>query len=305
MTAAADSRRPVGRTASLARVAAVYAAATFVGLTWLVVGPDTGRLWLDTLLADVLATLVVFVGSRVLHNSSVYDAYWSVAPPLLVLWWWSHGGAEADWTRSVVVVGVVMLWAVRLTANWVQGWPGLQHEDWRYARLRARTRSDLAVDLFAIHLVPTLQVFLAMLPAYVAVTRGGGRGFGWLDAVALGLGVAAVALELVADAQMRRFVRTREPGQVMERGVWAWCRHPNYLGELTFWWALALFGLAASPTDWWWLFAGAAAMLAMFLGASIPMMDQRSLERRPTYSEVMERVPALIPRPPRGPRGPS
>ena len=62
---------------------------------------------------------------------------------------------------------------------------------------------------------------------------------------------------------------------------------------------LALFGLAASPADWWWLFVGVAAMLAMFLGASIPMMEQRSLERRPAYAEVISRVPRFVPRPPR------
>jgi hypothetical protein len=40
-------------------------------------------------------------------------------------------------------------------------------------------------------------------------------------------------------------------------------------------------------------------MIAMFLGASIPMMEARSLERRPSYQDVVERVPMLLPRPPR------
>ena len=61
--------------------------------------------------------------------------------------------------------------------------------------------------------------------------------------------------------------------------------------------AVALFGVAAWPTAWW-LFAGAAAMLAMFLGASIPMMEERSLARRPDYQAVIERVSRFVPRPP-------
>ena len=137
-----------------------------------------------------------------------------------------------------------------------------------------------------------------MLPVYVAVTTPGG-GLVWLSWVALVIGIAAVTLELVADTQMRRFVAAKQPGAVMDQGLWAWSRHPNYLGELSFWLSMALFGVAASPGDWWWLFVGVAAMLAMFLGASIPLMEKRSLERRPHYQAVIDSVPMLIPRPPR------
>ena len=51
-----------------------------------------------------------------------------------------------------------------------------------------------------------------MLPVYVAVTRSA-RDVGWLDVVALVVGLGAVALELVADVQMHRFVRTGSPAR--------------------------------------------------------------------------------------------
>jgi steroid 5-alpha reductase family enzyme len=276
-----------------------YAVALAVAASWLVWGPSTGRLWLDTFVADLVATLVVFAFSRVYKNSSFYDAYWSVAPPVILLWWWSQAEPGASEVRTWLVAVVVLAWAVRLTVNWVRGFPGLHHEDWRYPMLREHTgRAEALVDLMAIHVFPTAQVYLALLPVYVAVVLPA-RPVGWLDVAALLVGLSAVLLQLVSDEQMRAFVRVREPGQVMDRGLWAWSRHPNYFGEITFWVSLALFGLSASPADWWWLFAGAAAMVAMFLGASIPMMEQRSLERRPSYQEVVDRVPRLVPRPPR------
>jgi len=287
-----------GKNASLAIVTGAYVAALAVAAAWLLWGPTTGRLWLDTLVADVLATLVVFAFSRSFGNSSFYDAYWSVVPPALLLYWWSQS-PDPDPARCWLVAVVVVLWAVRLTGNWVYAFPGLHHEDWRYPMFRDRAgRFEFVVDLVAIHLIPTLQVFLGMVPVYIAVTTPG-RGWLWLSVLAFVLGVAAVALELVADVQMHRFARIREPGQVMDRGLWAWSRHPNYFGECTFWFALALFGVAAAPGDAWWLFAGAAAMLAMFLGASIPMMEERSLARRPGYADVVARVSRFVPRPPR------
>lgn len=188
---------------------------------------------------------------------------------------------------------------MRLTLKWAVSWPGLAHEDWRYPLLRERAgRLEIVVDLLAIHVFPTLQVFLALVPLFL-VTRADARPFGVLDIVAAVVGVAAIALETAADLQMRAFVREGRPGQAMDRGLWAWSRHPNYFGEFGFWVSCALFGLAADPGQAWWVFAGALAMLAMFQGASIPMMEERSLARRPDYQRVIDTVPRFVPRPPR------
>ena len=166
--------------------------------------PTTGRLWLDTLIADVLATLVVFGFSRAYRNSSFYDAYWSVIPPLLLFYWWIEAGPDVDALRCTLVAVVVVLWAIRLTFNWIRGFPGLHHEDWRYPMFRERAgRLEFLADLVAIHLIPTVQVFVGMLPVYVAVTRPG-AGLPWLAWLAAFIGVAAVVLEFVADQQMYR-----------------------------------------------------------------------------------------------------
>ena len=289
----------MSKTRSLVIVTIAYAVAIGVGAAWLGWGPETGRLWLDTLIADLLATVVIFAFSRAYRNSSFYDAYWSVIPPLLLFYWWSQAGPGVDRQRCWLVAIVVVLWAIRLTANWLYAFPGLHHEDWRYPMFKEQAgRFEFGADLVAIHLIPTCQVFLGMVPVYVAVTRPG-PGLPWLAWVAFAIGIAAVALELVADVQMHRFVKDRRPGEAMDRGVWSWSRHPNYFGEFGFWFAMALFGVAAAPMDWWWLVIGAVAILAMFLGASIPMMEKRSLERRPSYQDVVDRVPRFVPRPPK------
>jgi steroid 5-alpha reductase family enzyme len=291
----ANTTIPKGR--SLGLVAVAYVVAIAVAAAWLVWGVHTGRLWLDTLIADVLATLVVFVFSRAYGNSSFYDAYWSVVPPVLLFYWWSQSGMHQ--LRCWLVAAVVVLWAIRLTANWLYSFPGLHHEDWRYPMFRERAgRWEFIVDLVTIHLIPTLLVFAGMLPVYIAVTRPGDD-ISWLTNVAFVVGLAAVTLELVADVQLHRFVRDRREGDMMDRGLWSWSRHPNYFGEFSFWVSLALFGIAAAPSDAGWACLGALGMLGMFLGGSIPMMETRSLQRRPGYQDVIDRVSRFVPRPPR------
>ncbi len=289
----------VSRAASLIRVLLVYVVAFGLFAAWLAWGPQSGHLWLDGLIADLIATIVVFAGSRIHGNSSFYDPYWSVLPPALAVAWWMRSDAPFDDVRAWLVLIVISVWAIRLTANWVYTFPSLSHEDWRYPMLREKAgRWEFVVDLMGIHVIPTFQVFAGMLPVYIVLTHGD-RAVGWLDVVAVLVGIGAVAIEFFADLQMHRFAAIKQPGQVMDRGLWAWSRHPNYFGEISFWFALALFGLAAAPGTWWWIFVGTLLMIAMFQGASIPMMEQRSLERRPAYRQVIDRVPRLIPRPPR------
>ena len=80
----------------------------------------------------------------------------------------------------------------------------------------------------------------------------------------------------------------------MNRGLWKYSRHPNYLGEILFWFGLFGFSLSQS-LDNFWLIIFPLSMFAMFIFASIPMMDNRSLERRPDYENYMKKTPALIP----------
>ena len=252
------------------------------------------------LAADGAATLAIFAFSFAFGNSSFYDAYWSVAPPLIALWFVLAPGSEGVAARQALALTGIALWAVRLTWNWARGFAGLHHEDWRYVDLRGKAGrvGYWFVSLFGLHGMPTLIVFLGVLPLWPALASGT-RPLNWIDAAASAVTLAGVALEFFADETLHRFrLSNPPPGAILERGLWAWSRNPNYLGEMLFWFGLALFSLAAAGFVWWaWL--GAPAMVAMFLGTSIPMKEARMLARRPGYAERRRRVSLLIPRPPK------
>jgi steroid 5-alpha reductase family enzyme len=285
----------VSRAAGFALVIATYLVAGLAA--WLVAvllgghHPLTVTFW-----ADLAATMVVFLASMAVGNSSLYDPYWSVAPAVVVtVWVLGHRGP-----RPFLVLALMLIWAVRLTANWAISWCGPGHEDWRYVQIRSETAGRLPwwlVSLTGIQLVPTLVVFAGLLAVWPAL---GTRPLNLLDLAGFVVTAAAIALETAADVQLRRFARDpAHRGQVADRGLWRLSRHPNYLGEIGFWWGMWLFGLAAAPS-WWWAVAGPIVMVLLFALVSVPLMDRRSLARRPGYAEHMRRVPALIPRPRRG-----
>lgn len=245
--------------------------------------------------ADAAATVAVFLFSRAFDNSSFYDPYWSVAPPVIVGYAFVRDGG-GDPGRQAMVAAIVGAWAVRLTYNWWRQWRGLGHEDWRYVDLRGKHgRLYWLVSFSGVHFFPTALVYagcLAVWPVFSVRTP-----LGLLDGVALALGVFAVWVEATADRQLHAHVSRGAPVEdILDRGVWGWCRNPNYLGELALWYAVALFGTAARP-DAWWVWAGPVAMTALFLGISIPMKERRMRARRPAFGEHCRRVPMLLPWP--------
>jgi len=288
-----DAAPRFSRISSFGFVVLAYVVATAVAL-WIVA--NTKAPLTSLVIADLVATLVVFGFSVALNNSSVYDPYWSVAPPLMALHWTAYSAYGTIPLRQIVVTVLVFAWAIRLTYNWARGWPGLHHEDWRYTDLYANSgMSKWTISFLGIHLFPTLMVLVGSLSLLPAIAYGGAP-FNFIDVVATIVTAGAVIIEWVADEQLRAFNRNKQPGDIIDTGLWSMSCHPNYFGEMSFWWGLFLFGFAADPS-YWWTITGPLAMTAMFRWASIPMLDKRSIARRPGYEEHMRRVNTVVPWP--------
>lgn len=275
-------------------ILATYVVATAVGLGVAAAVWDSLPRWGAILTADLVATVAVFGISRTFNNTSVYDAYWSIAPPVIAFGLLAVTEAGSS-PRALLVCLLIAAWGVRLTYNWWRGWTGIRHEDWRYVDLRASMgRLYWLVSFAGLHVFPTLLVYLGCL-ALLPVMDSAARGLGLLDLAATFVTVAAIVIEAVADRQLHDFVASKpQPDEVMTRGLWGRCRHPNYLGEVSLWYGLALFGLAADPSAWW-VATGPIVMTALFVFISIPMIEKRMLRKRPAYADIIAHYPRLLP----------
>jgi len=242
----------------------------------------------------IASTLVIYGFARFTGNASMFDPYWSLGPLAVAVYFWMvSSGQGAVPLRQFMVILLVGIWSIRLTLNWAGTWQGLGHEDWRYQGLRHKSgRWFWLVELAGIELMPALVIFAGCLSLYPALVTGT-AGFGFLDVVAAGITGGAIAVEAVADRQLRAFT-TEGTGEVMEKGLWAYSRHPNYFGEVMFWWGLFVFALAAG-LSYWWTVIGPVAVTVLFLTISIPLMEQRNLKRRPGYAEYQQRTQVFFP----------
>ncbi len=192
----------LGKTGSLAIVMVAYV--TAVGAAWVVAdvaGPDQPVPALG--FGYLVSALVIYGWSLALDNGSMFDAWWSVLPPVAAVWLAGATTSAAPDGRVALVVVVVGAWAIRLTSNWARDWPGLDHEDWRYLDLYTKGPKPL-ISLGAVHLFPAFVVFLGSLSMVPALVWGD-RPLGVLDGLAVVIGLSATAIEFVADEQMRRF----------------------------------------------------------------------------------------------------
>ena len=273
------------RLASFGVIFVIYAAAAACGIALYGALPFDYRLSL--LIADACATVFVFVFSVIFKNASVYDPYWSVAP-IVILTGFELSAKPTLYTALLLFA--VWLWGLRLTANWIHTFHGPRYEDWRYRMLREKTGGFYPiVNLFGIHLFPTLVVYACILPAVTAIKE---EMTGTLLTFAcLLICPCAVVLQGAADYEMHRF-RSRGTGGLIGEGLWKYARHPNYLGEILMWWGTGL-SFAAAGGSFLYL-AGALVNHLMFLFISIPMADKRQSQKE-GWDEYRARTRALIP----------
>ena len=289
-----------GKTRSLLIVTVAYVLAFLGAYAAFLYTEPLGPIW-GVLLADIVATVVIWIVGARLMNASLYDPYWSVIPPMIMAYWWSLTGFEMS-PNKVMIMAVILWWAVRLTSNWARDWPGLDHEDWRYQEMRANNPKMYQFsNLFGICLFPTVLVFLGLLPALPVLTGDGTSNMA-LDIIALIAGLGAATIQLFADGQMRNFRFKKQSNETNQAfytdGLWAWSRHPNYFGEVLMWFSLWLFAMSAGLANWW-TGIGWIAMLALFLLVSCPWMDRRSAAKRPGYAEHMKTSNLFFMTPPR------
>jgi steroid 5-alpha reductase family enzyme len=275
---------------ALIEISIYYIIITLSGWFTYYLVPNTEEIF-RLLYADLAMTVVTFIFSIIKKNSSVYDAYWSVIPFLFVLLWSLQYNMDIN---KILIFASVSFWSWRLTLNWARGWEDFSHEDWRYINLANQTGKMYPfVNLLGIHLFPTIMVFGCCMPLFYAFESN------LLSPIIFysGLVVSLIGtiLELIADNQLARFKKRLNPGkgEILSTGLWGVVRYPNYLGEMTFWVGCAIMGKGFDVP--WYSYIGVLALIAMFIGISIPMKEKRMAERRKKYNEYQNSVPLILP----------
>jgi steroid 5-alpha reductase family enzyme len=174
-------------------------------------------------------------------------------------------------------------------------------EDPRYKELIDRAPGDVNwYALRKVYLPQLVVLWIVLLPLPAGMTQRAAA-----DAVTVIGGVvwlAGFVFEVVGDWQLAQFkADSANRGQIMDRGLWRYTRHPNYFGDACMWWGLFLISYG-SPIQLLTLVSPLLMTFILTWGTGQRMTDRRMSQNRPGYAAYVARTSGFVPLPPRRPR---
>lgn len=204
-----------------------------------------------------------------------------------------------DSVRPGLLAVIVTIWGLRLSWHMWRKSAGAG-EDPRYtAMLDRRGGNRTSTVITRIFLTQAVAQWVIALPILVAAVGRPVTGIGWwLVGTGAVVAVAGIVVEAVGDAELRRFkADPANRGTIMDRGLWAWTRHPNYFGDACVWWGV--FIIAAAQWPGVLTIVSPLVMTYFLVYATGARLLEQHLSRRPGYADYQRRTSYFVPWPPK------
>lgn len=256
-----------------------------------------------TLVAVLLASLatsavamgVTALVARRLGRIAVVDITWGLV--FVAIGWVAYAVGQHS-GRSLLLAVLVTIWGVRLAWH-IRGRALGQGEDPRYEKMlsAATPQKRWRAALVRVFGTQGLAAWFVSLPLQVAAATDPAP-LGWVAALGVLVWLVGLTFESVGDAQLKAFkADPANQGKVMDRGLWAWTRHPNYFGDSAIWWGLWVIAAGAWPGV---LTVLSPVLMTYFLAfATGARLLESEMAKRAGYPEYMERTSMFFPQPPK------
>ncbi|WP_022697507.1 DUF1295 domain-containing protein [Euryhalocaulis caribicus] len=240
---------------------------------------------------------VLWLLSIPLNDVSFIDSFWAIG--FIVMAGSTYLIADGSAARSALLLAVTAVWGLRLGGYLFWRWRK-EGADKRYVALLNKAPGN--VHLFSLTKVFGLQAILlwvVSLPVQLGQVAAEPAALGWLAWIGAALAAIGIIFESVGDWQLAKFKSDpASQGQVMDKGLWRYTRHPNYFGDACVWWGLFL--IAAETTPGLFSVIGPAVLTYLLVKWSgVPLLERKLKRSRPGYEEYVRRTSGFIPMPPK------
>ena len=244
-------------------------------------------------ISNVISTIGIWLVGVFLDTASTYDAYWSVQTPfiyicLLVKFKNLNVG-------NLIFLELILFWSIRLTYNYTKTFNDITYVDWRYKQIKENTgKFYQIVNLIGICLVPTIIVYAASIPSFLFIMEN--YNFEYIQIIGFFIMFISTFIEMKADIDIHKFKKIRKDRkEIINIGLWKYSRHPNYFGEICFWYGVAFSFIFCDFKNNWISIIGAILNNALFLFISIPLAEKNLRKYKEGFDEYKRNTSMLIP----------
>jgi steroid 5-alpha reductase family enzyme len=234
-----------------------------------------------------------FILSVVLKRNDIADVMWGpgiLLSSILV----SHANVKLSLTILVALL-ILALWALRICLHIGTRFVEKREEDARYRVWRETWMWFYTRSFFQVFLLQgALMVVMSTLLWQTSMNAEEGGLTPWALS---GFVIAGFGLiyETVADLQLRVFLKEKTGG-IMKRGLWKLSRHPNYFGEMVFWWGMFF---AFIPQffggEYHLILAPLTITFLLTRVSGVPMLEAR-YKGNAEFDAYKNSTPAIVPR---------
>ncbi|CAF0991689.1 unnamed protein product [Rotaria sp. Silwood1] len=229
-----------------------------------------------------ITCILFFIGNHFFSWNNLQDLHWPLVPLICSFYFnFTLNSFEFLSMKCLPLILLIFLWSFHLIWQTLLSSNNIKNEDWRYEMMRQQYKDNFLVfAFFALYLLPMFEVLIGSSSIYYIYTN------------------IHIYEKNIADTQLTAFRRHKQTSKehrfaVLSNGLWKYSRHPNYLGEIIFWWGLFFLGYTYNAPLWCGL--GPLLITLMMIYGSIPMTEDRLFRKYPDYKFVQQRISMLIP----------
>jgi steroid 5-alpha reductase family enzyme len=230
-----------------------------------------------------------FLVAVILKRNDIADIAWGLGYCLLCVWLFL---TQPTGPVNLLLYVLVCLWGLRLSVHIYFRNRG-KGEDFRYKQWRTEWgksfywRSYLQVYLlqaFLLLIISTPILSASMFTASWSLFTG----------VGLSMWVLGFLFQSIGDFQLTQFIKTKQPGEIMQWGLWKYSRHPNYFGEILMWWGIYCIVLPLR-NSWWTIISPITITLLLVFVSGVPMLEKK-YAGNVAYEAYKKRTWSLVPK---------